>query len=176
MTRITLRYVSLCIRLEFRRVRAKLLLRRSNAIAERLAVQPLSRPVALRAETQWPLGTHAPERRPAFLGKLSKERLRILQIGSFEAFGEPAVDRREQVVGFPPLAPTGPKPGKIAGGSKLEDARRSVAGIGQCGVESGLGDLTGVGVASQAGARAQPGAAPPCKGARLSPGRGPNLL
>ena len=61
-------------------------------------------------------------RRAAFLGKLSKERLRILQVGSFEAFGEPVVHRREQVVSLPPLAPIGPEPGKIAGGSKLEDA------------------------------------------------------
>jgi hypothetical protein len=51
-----------------------------------------------------------------------KKRLLILQIGSFEAFGEPAVDRCQQVVGIPPLAPIGPKPGKVAGGSKLEDA------------------------------------------------------
>jgi hypothetical protein len=57
-----------------------------------------------------------------FSGKVYKERLRILQVGSIEAFGEPAVDRREQVMGFPPVAPIGPKPGEIAGGSKLEDA------------------------------------------------------
>src|ERR1700733_1090869 len=73
-----------------------------------------------------------------------------------EAFGEPAVDRRQQVVGVPPIAPIGPKPGKIAGGSKLEDARRLVTGGGERGVESGLGDPIGTGVASQAGARAQP--------------------
>ena len=91
-----------------------------------------------------------------FLGKLFKERLRILQVGSMEAFGEPAVDRRQQVVGVPPLAPIGPKSGKIAGRSKLEDARRLVTGGGQRGVESGLGDPIGTGVASQAGARAQP--------------------
>ena len=57
-----------------------------------------------------------------FLGKAFKKRLRALQVGSIEAFGEPAVDRREQVVGVPALAPIGPEPGEIAGGSKLEDA------------------------------------------------------
>src|SRR5271156_5409135 len=55
VTRITLRYVSPCIRLELRRVRAELLLRRSNAIAERLAHQSISRPVAL-GPTRWPSG------------------------------------------------------------------------------------------------------------------------
>ena len=90
------------------------------------------------------------------LGKVLKKRLRILQIGSFEAFGEPAVDRRQQVVGFPPLAATGPEPGDIAGGSKLEDPRRLLTGGGERGVESGLGAPNVMGVASQAGARAQP--------------------
>ena len=66
-------------------------------------------------------------------------RLRILQVRRIEAFDEPAVDQRQQVMGVTPLAPIGPKPGKIASGSKLEDARRSMAGVGQCGVESGLG-------------------------------------
>ena len=63
-----------------------------------------------------------------FLGKVFKKRLRILQVGGIEAFGEPAVHGREQVVGVPPLAPIGPKPGEIAGGSKLEYARRLVTG------------------------------------------------
>ena len=91
-----------------------------------------------------------------FLGKVFKERLRILQIGSFEAFGEPAVNWREQAVGVPPLAPIGPEPGEIAGGSKLEDALRLATGGGERGVEGGLGDPNVVGVASQAGARTQP--------------------
>ena len=59
-------------------------------------------------------------------------------------------------MGVPPLAPIGPEPGKIAGGSKLEDARRLVTGGGQRGVESGLGNPSVTGVESQAGARAQP--------------------
>ena len=59
-------------------------------------------------------------------------------------------------MGIPPLAPIGPKPGKIAGGSKLEDARRLAAGGGERGVESRLGAPSITGVASQAGARAQP--------------------
>ena len=57
---------------------------------------------------------------------------------------------------FPPLAPIGPEPGKIAGGSKLEDARRLTTGGGERGVESGLGAPSVTGVASQAGAGAQP--------------------
>jgi hypothetical protein len=56
-------------------------------------------------------------------------------------------------VSFPPLAPIGPKPGKIAGGSKFEETRRLVTGGGQRGVESGLGNPS---VESQAGARTQP--------------------
>ena len=155
VTRITLCQVSPCIRLELRRVRAKLLLRRSNAIAERLAHQSLSRPVALGPRPNGPRAASLGRRAP-FLRKLSKERLRILQVGSFEAFGEPAVDRREQVVGVPPLAPIGPEPGKIAGGAKFEDARRSVTGIRERCVESGLGNLSVTGVESQAGACSQP--------------------
>ncbi len=42
-------------------------------------------------------------------------------------------------MGVMPLARIGPKPGEIASGSKLEDARRSMAAVGQCGVESGCG-------------------------------------
>jgi len=91
-----------------------------------------------------------------FLGKVFKERLRILQIGSFEAFGEPAVDRRQQVVGIPPLAPIGPEPGEIAGGSKLEDARRLATGGLERGVERSLCNSSVTDVASQAEARAQP--------------------
>ena len=55
VTRITLRYVSPCIRLELRRCLNQLL-RRSNAIAEQLAHQPLSRPRRSKAKTQWPSG------------------------------------------------------------------------------------------------------------------------
>jgi hypothetical protein len=99
------------------------------------------------------VGRHIGREQP-FSGKVLKERLRILQIGGFKAFGEPAVDWRQQVVGFPPLAPIGPEPGKIAGGSKLKDARRLVTGGGHCGVESGLGNPSITGVESQAGARA----------------------
>jgi hypothetical protein len=94
VTRITLRYASPCVRLELRRVRAKLLLRCSNGIAERLAHQSLSRPRRSEAKTQWPLGGKCLAREQPFSGKVLKERLSILQIGSFEAFGEPAVDRR----------------------------------------------------------------------------------
>ena len=59
-------------------------------------------------------------------------------------------------MGFPPLALIGPKPGKIAGGSKFEEARRLVTGGGERGVESGLGNPSVTGVERQAGARAQP--------------------
>ena len=88
-------------------------------------------------------------REQPFSGKLFKKRLRILQIGGFEAFGEPAVQRRQQVMGAPPLAPIGPEPGKIAGGAKLEDARRSLTGGGQRGVESGLGSPSVTAVAAE---------------------------
>ena len=57
---------------------------------------------------------------------------------------------------LPPLAPIGPEPGKIAGGSKLEDARRLTTGGGERCVEGGLGAPNITGVASQAGAGAQP--------------------
>jgi hypothetical protein len=37
-------------------------------------------------------------------GKLIKQRLRLLQVERIEAFGEPAVDRCEKIVGLVPLA------------------------------------------------------------------------
>jgi hypothetical protein len=121
VTRITLYWISLCIRLELARApngTATSAIKRNCRAAGPSA---LSRPVVLGPK---PGSRRAAllGRRAAFLGKLSKERLRILQVGSFEAFGEPVVHRREQVVSLPPLAPIGPEPGKIAGGSKLEDA------------------------------------------------------
>jgi hypothetical protein len=41
-------------------------------------------------------------------GKLGEQHLGLLQIGSVEAFGEPTVDRREQVISSSPLAAIGP--------------------------------------------------------------------
>jgi hypothetical protein len=40
--------------------------------------------------------------------KLGEQHLGLLQIGSVEAFGEPTVDRREQVISSLPLAAIGP--------------------------------------------------------------------
>ena len=49
----------------------------------------------------------------------------------------------------------GPKPGEIAGGSKLEEARRLATGGGERGGESGLGAPSVTGASrSRAGARA----------------------
>jgi hypothetical protein len=36
----------------------------------------------------------------------------VLQVGGVEAVGEPAVDRREQVVGLSPLTLLAPEPGR----------------------------------------------------------------
>jgi hypothetical protein len=43
--------------------------------------------------------------------ELVEERLGVLQIGGVEALGEPAVDRREQVVGLGAFALIAPEPG-----------------------------------------------------------------
>ena len=94
------------------------------------------------------------DQKQPFSAKLLQERLRILQIGGFEPFGEPAVDWRKQVVGVAPLAPVGPKPGEIARGAKLEDTRRLPPGGGERGVEGRLRDPSVAGVESQAGAGA----------------------
>src|ERR1700733_14318413 len=111
---------------------------------------------SLQSQDPMAVGRQELRREQPFSGEVLKKRLRILQIGSAEAFGEPAVDRRQQVVRVAPLAPIGPEPGKIAGGSKLEDARRLMTCDRERGVESGLGASFVAGVESQTGARPKP--------------------
>jgi hypothetical protein len=49
--------------------------------------------------------------------QFAEQRLCVLQIGGVEAFGEPAVDRREKVAGFGPSALLAPEPGEISSGA-----------------------------------------------------------
>src|ERR1700679_3703230 len=72
-------------------------------------LRSLARQAKASAARLWLAIRRSRSSRP-FLGKVLKKRFRFLEVGSFEAFGEPAVDRRQQVVGIPPLAPIGPKP------------------------------------------------------------------
>jgi hypothetical protein len=41
---------------------------------------------------------------PTFSGELVEQRFCLLEVGSFKAFGEPAIDRRKQVVGLTSLS------------------------------------------------------------------------
>ena len=53
------------------------------------------------------------------LGQRVEQCLGVFQIGGIETLGEPAVDRREQVVGLGALALLGPQPGEARGGAQL---------------------------------------------------------
>src|SRR5262249_36208973 len=57
-------------------------------------------------------------RRPP-LPQLLQQRLRFLQVRRVEAFGEPAVDWREEVAGFGALALVAPEAGKAGGGAQF---------------------------------------------------------
>src|SRR5262249_55523935 len=53
--------------------------------------------------------------------QLVEQRLCLLEIGSIEAFGEPAVDRREQIAGFGAAALVAAEPGEAHGGTQLPE-------------------------------------------------------
>src|SRR6476659_4518403 len=57
------------------------------------------------------------------LPELVQQRLGLLQDWRIEAFGEPAIDRREQVTRFRALALATPQPGKADGGLQLIEFR-----------------------------------------------------
>ena len=50
-----------------------------------------------------------------------EQRLRLFQIGRVEAFGEPAVDRREKVAGFGVAALVAAEPGEARGGAQFPE-------------------------------------------------------
>jgi hypothetical protein len=49
--------------------------------------------------------------------QLVEQRLRLFQVGCVEAFGEPAVDRREKIAAFGVAALVAAKPGEARGGA-----------------------------------------------------------
>jgi hypothetical protein len=54
--------------------------------------------------------------------QLVEQRLCFFEIGSVEAFGEPAIDRREKVAGRGVAALVAAEPGEARGGAQLEPA------------------------------------------------------
>src|SRR5947207_25290 len=50
-----------------------------------------------------------------------EQRLRLSQIGCGETFGEPAVDRREEIAGFGAAALVTAQPGETHGGAQFEE-------------------------------------------------------
>ena len=54
------------------------------------------------------------------LCQLIQQRLGFDQVGRIEAFGEPIVDRREQVIDFRLPALVAPEPGEAGGGPQLQ--------------------------------------------------------
>src|SRR4051794_10185435 len=51
--------------------------------------------------------------------KLDQQRLRLFEVGGTEAFGEPAVDRREKIAGLGVAALVAAEPGKACCGAQL---------------------------------------------------------
>ena len=62
--------------------------------------------------------------------QLIQQRLRLLQDRRVEAFGEPAIDRREQIMCLGPPALVTPEPGEAGRGSQLEKLRALLFGNG----------------------------------------------
>jgi hypothetical protein len=60
--------------------------------------------------------------------QLVQQGLGVLQIGGVEAFGEPAVDRGEEVAGLSAFALIAPQAGKAGGGAQLPRTRGLPAG------------------------------------------------
>jgi len=50
-----------------------------------------------------------------------EERFCLLEIGGIEAFGEPAIDRREKVAGFNVLVLVATEPGEAHGGTQFPE-------------------------------------------------------
>ena len=69
------------------------------------------------------------------LSQFTEQRLGFFQIGGVEAFGEPDVDRREQVACLVPAALLAPQPGEACRGAQLVAPRALLAGDRQRGAE-----------------------------------------
>src|SRR4051812_7887479 len=72
---------------------------------------------------------------------LFQQRLRLLQVGSVEALGKPAADRREDVAGFGMAALFVVEPGEARGGPKLPEPRALRPGDAQGSVIQSLAGL-----------------------------------
>ena len=64
--------------------------------------------------------------KPGGSPQLIQERLRLFQIGRVETFGEPGVDRREQIAGFVALALVQPQAGERGSDAQLMTNSRPV--------------------------------------------------
>ena len=79
--------------------------------------------------------------------QLIEQRLGVLEVGGVEAFGEPAVDRREQVAGLGALALIAPQASEAGRGAQLQGFRLLAAGGVDRPLEPGccFGTLAGLG-------------------------------
>src|ERR671918_692275 len=68
-----------------------------------------------------------------------EQRLGVLKVRRVEALGEPAVDRREEVVGLVPPALVSPQAGQAGRCTQLPELRLLLVGNGQSLAEAGLG-------------------------------------
>src|ERR1700733_4532097 len=62
--------------------------------------------------------------------QLIQQRLRVLQVRRIETFGEPVVDRTEQIASFCTLALVAPEPGEASRCPQLEELRALPLGNG----------------------------------------------
>src|SRR5215472_10331833 len=75
----------------------------------------------------------------AFLPQLVEQRLRLDEVARVEAFGEPAVDGREEVAGSGALALVAQQPREARRGAQLQGSRALLAGDGEGAVVAGGG-------------------------------------
>jgi hypothetical protein len=65
----------------------------------------------------------ASSQEPTFSGEFREQRFGLFEVGGVEAFGEPAVDRRQEIMGLGEFALVSPQPGEARRGAQLQGFR-----------------------------------------------------
>ena len=71
---------------------------------------------------------------PQFL----QQGIRLLEVGRVKTLGEPAIDRRQQLVRLGPLAPLPPQAGQAHRGAQFQRLRLLAAGDAKGSLEAGF--------------------------------------
>jgi hypothetical protein len=99
---------------------------RALALAERIGTW---HPSIHRAKSR--LSTSSRQRSNTRSRQLTDQHLCLFQIGGLEAFGEPAVDRRDEVAGFDAPAPSAAEAGEAHGGAQPPELGLQLLGDAQ---------------------------------------------